>query len=370
MKNSTLDKIYHWYVVKRYSMHTHRGSWMLTRSYINDYKRGVKNFINIHKAHRAGFCYSDYLVLGIEDRRDKCLTTRDYCSLHPFNGSCSAWIDDKLTLKYILNGTSLQQYMPEYYFQINNSDSILALTDNTSEFTDFTVDSIIRLLEEKKCLAFKKIKASLGAGFIKAEFIQYDNVYLLNSKKFSRKQLYEELCSLNDYLVMEFLEPHPQFAKYSKESLGCLRYLIGRRLSGDMVEILSFMRFGTKQSGSVENYNAGGILTYVKNGIYNGGHMLDFKTMKDISVSHHPNNNEELRGYIPKWSEIEQVAFKIADLLPQLNYMGIDFAITKDEKIKILEVNSLTSLDAMELEQSVYDMPHGDFFKERLELLQ
>ncbi len=366
MRNSTIDKIYHWYVVKRYSMHTNRGSWMLTRSYINDYKwGGVNDYIKIHKAHKAGFCYNDYLILDIDNRTDKCLTTRDYCSLHPFNGNCSAWIDDKLTLKYILNGTSLQQYMPEYYFQINNSNSILPLTDCPTEFTDTVIDNIIRLLENKKCLAFKKIKASLGVGFIKAEFVQ-DNSYRLNGISYSREQLREELYKLTDYLVMEFLEPHPQFAKFSKESLGCLRYLVGRRLSGELVEILSFMRLGTKQSGSVENYNAGGILTYVKNGMYNGGHMLDVKIMKDISIIRHPDNNEEIKGYIPHWDEVKGVALKIACLLPQLSYMGIDFAITKDNKLKILEINSLTSLDCMELEESVYDMPQGEFFKERL----
>lgn len=44
MKNSFIDKIYHWYVSKRYSMHTHRGSWMLTRCFIDDYKQGGEKF--------------------------------------------------------------------------------------------------------------------------------------------------------------------------------------------------------------------------------------------------------------------------------------------------------------------------------------
>ncbi len=136
--------------------------------------------------------------------------------------------------------------MPEYYFQIDNSDRILSLTDRPTEFSDIAIDDIIRLLEEKKCLAFKKIKASLGAGFIKAEFVQENNSYMLDGISYNREQLSEELYKLNDYLVMELLEPHPQFAKFSKESLGCLRYLVGRRLSGEPVEILSFMRFWNK----------------------------------------------------------------------------------------------------------------------------
>lgn len=169
---------------------------------------------------------------------------------------------------------------------------------------------------------------------------------------------------------MELLEPHEEFARFCKSSVGCLRYLIGRRLSGEAVEILSFMRLGTIKSGSVENYNAGGILTYVKDGFYNGGHILDFKTNKDTLISEHPDNGVELKGEIPHWNEIKTIAFRIAKMLPQLEYMGIDFTLTKDGKVKVLEINSLTSLDAMELEESVFDMPNGDFYKERLELLR
>ncbi len=370
MKNTAIDKIYHWYVSKRYSMQTFRGSWMLTRLFINDYKwGGVRKFLKIYKAHKAGFCYSDFIMLDIENRTDKFLTTRDYCSLHPLNGVFSAWIDDKLTLKYILNGTELQHYMPDYYFQIDTPCCILPLTDCPVKYSEASIESIIKLLEDKKRLAFKKIKASLGIGFIKAEFNEEESIYKLNGEKYNYQELNEELHKLKDYLVMELLEPHPQFTKYSSESIGCLRYLIGRRLSGKVVEIISYMRLGTKRSGSVENYNAGGILTYVRDGDFKGGHIHDVETNTDMKVEKHPDTGELIEGNIPKWSEIKSVAFKVAQLLPQMNYMGFDFCVTNDDKIKILEINSLTSLDAMQLEESVYDMPQGDFFKERLGLL-
>lgn len=70
--------------------------------------------------------------------------------MHPFNGIYSSWIDDKLTLKYILNGTELHSTMPEYYFQINNCDNILPLSDYpATDDNKISIDSLIQLLNEK-----------------------------------------------------------------------------------------------------------------------------------------------------------------------------------------------------------------------------
>ena len=56
--------------------------------------------------------------------------------------------------------------------------------------------------------------------------------------------------------------------------------------------------------------------------------------------------------------------------MPQLSYMGIDFCVTNDERVKVLEINSLTSLDCLQTDCSIFDVPGGSFFKERLEKKQ
>ena len=57
----------------------------------------------------------------------------------------------------------------------------------------------------------------------------------------------------------------------------------------------------------------------------------------------------------------------VADTLPQLSYLGIDFCITNDNRIKIIEINSHSSLDAIQAGGSIFDYFGGDFFKERLD---
>lgn len=368
MKNSFLDKIYHYYVSKRYGMKTFRGSWMLTRRYINDYKSSKWGEIfKVHSVHKLGFVYEDYKILDSRYEKRKYLNNRDYYSLHPLNGNESFWIDDKLTLKYILNGTYLGKYLPKYYFQINDSTQILPLTDVDANVEKASVEDVISMLEKKRELAFKKIKASLGEGFIKAEYRGNDN-YQFNGRKCNRVIAIEQLSQMRDYLVMELLRPHPMIKQFSDKSVGSLRFQIGRKLSGEIINMFSYLRVGTEVSDSVENYAAGGVLTFVNmtDGSFEGGHILDKSTLKDIIISDHPDTNANIKGSIPFWDEIKTVARNIAKMLPQMNYMGIDFCVTDKDEVKILEINSLTSLDAIQLEQSIYDMPCGEFFRERL----
>ena len=71
-------------------------------------------------------------------------------------------------------------------------------------------------------------------------------------------------------------------------------------------------------------------------------------------------------GVIPYWQDIKRAAHTIADALPQMTYMGIDFCVTHDNRIKIIEINSLTSLDSFQIDKSIFDTTGGCIFRERL----
>lgn len=366
MKNPLLKEIYHILLCKRYKRLTFRGGWMLTHLFYEDYKNRKGPLWKIALAHLNGWSYSDWSILGITNKnKNTYLSTKDYCLLHPLNGSYSTWIDDKLILKYILNGTALGQYMPDYYYQITENSQIYSLMDLDTVKYGSNIESIIRLLENKRLLAFKLIKSSLGVGFYKAEYVCGQG-YFLNGKKYSKEELDRKIKSFRGYLVTEYLLPHPQFAKYCSNSIGCLRYTIGRKKDGDLVNISSFMRIGTTKSNFVENYAAGGVLVLLHNGYFKNGNILDSIKDKNIEITVHPDNGIKLEGYIPQWSKIVEISNCLATVMPQLSYMGIDFCITNDEQIKIIEINSLPSLDGLQFGGSIYNTSAGEFFKERL----
>ena len=365
MKNPFLKTLYHSYIVKRHPGLSFRGGWILTHLFYKDYLAHKGNWLSVMNAHRKGWSYSDWCILGInEANRRHYLSTYDYCSLHPLNGNYSSWIDDKLILKYILHGTEAGSYMPDYYFQIDDKGCILPLMDYVAEDREADIHSIVALLKERGCLAFKLMKGSLGKGFYKAAY--QDGIFLLNGESMNEEKFISRISTLRGYIVTEFLKPHAVFKKYCDKSVGCLRYIIGRRLDRSLCDIYSFMRIGTSKSNYVENYNSGGVLMVVRNGSFTNGNVLDFETNRNRVVANHPDNNLALKGEIPHWDRVVEAAHTIARVLPQMVYMGIDFCVTEDDRVKVIEINSLTSLDSIQTDKSIYDTDAGEFFRERL----
>ena len=330
---------------------------------ITDYKKkcGLNPF-QIAEIHRRGFTVNDWFVLRMtKDNYKKFLSTKDYFSIHPINGKYSEWIDDKLTLKYMLNGTVLSKIMPDYYYMIDDAGKVKALMDCPEEKEHPSLEDIVALLEDKGTLALKMEKGRLGVGFYKAEF--KDGRYFLNKKAMNRAELLQSMSALKEYIVQEFLFPHPFFADFCPGTANTLRY-VACRVDGRLQFFKSYARFGTKTSGLVENFGRGGVLCYIdENGNFKNGYVRTGKNgyiVKDVTK--HPDSGKELSGTIPHWDDIIDIVEKMGHLFPQLKYLGFDFVVTADEKVKLLEINSQTSLDTIELDVPVFETKVGRAF--------
>jgi hypothetical protein len=290
------------------------------------------------------------------------LSQTQYYAMHPLNGRFSAWIDDKLTLKYLCAGTALDAYMPEYYFQIDEKGNALPLMDHKTN--DPISGGIVALLQEKSELAVKRLAGSIGEGFYKAEY--KNGEYRLNGKTMSEAEFRQQIAALRNYLVIEYLHPHEEMARFCPDTVNCIRCLLGR-MDGKMQPIVRFIRFGTKASGFVENYNAGGVLCYLdENGRFTEGNCIDPQTGKNKVIRYHPDYGTELKGSIPLWDKILLANRELDRYFPQLNYIGIDYVVTDKNEVKILEINSLSSLDTLEMKGSVFHRDCGAFYRSYL----
>lgn len=341
------------------------GVFMLADSYLKDYRDGKVSFGKIFGMHRRGFTVPDWRYLGLN--KQNCagyLSNVQYYGMHPLNGRYSAWIDDKLTLKYLCAGTELDQYMPEYYFHISAGGDILCLPDCPVKKEAAAVEDIAALLRQKGELALKKVAGSIGEGFYRAEYSGGN--YLLNGRMLKEESFCSEIASLREYLVTEFLKPHRELAGYCSDTVNCIRYLLGAR-GGKTLLLKGFIRFGTRQSGFVENYNAGGVLCYLNaDGEFSGGNVVNIESSENRLIREHPDTGRRLEGKIPLWENIVEACRAFHKQFPQLEYLGIDFVVTSNDKVKILEINSLTSLDTIQLDGSILESEAGAFFRERM----
>ena len=339
--------------------------YRIWKNFLSDYKKNPLHMLRTFAIHRRGFTLSDWELQGLsKDNYKTYLTSRAYSGMHPINGYYSKIIDDKMVIKYVFSGTPVGKYMPDYYYLIDEQGVIRPMMDAGGLSRNPAVDDVVALLKENGKLALKLITGSIGKGFYKAEY--KDGEFYVNDKQMSRDDFETFVGSLRNYIVSEYLTTHPYLSTFWPDTANTLRYLVGS-VNGEWRLIKSYIRFGSKKSGVVENFNAGGVLSYIdENGHFRGGYVMGKKGRQSYSVAidRHPDTNQVLDGDIPCWDEIRKCAEGIEKLLPQTKYLGFDFVVTDKDQVKLLEINSLTSLDTIQLDCSILDTENGKWFFE------
>lgn len=341
------------------------GGRALAGSFLKDFKHSRLGFKEIIDIHDKGFTVEDWMFCRINDKnyRDY-MSSAQYMSLHPINGEYSKYIDSKLDLKKLCLNTQLNKYLPDYYFQIDRNGNLIALSECPIEYKAATLKDILDLLEIKKELAIKVLSGSLGEGFIKAEF--KDGKYILNGENLDKEECISRIKGLRNYLITEYLQPHIDIAKVFPYTTNTIRYLVGID-DGNVITIKKFIRFGTKTSNFVDNYAAGGVLCFINDyGKFNVGNILNEDKSSNVEILYHPDTGSLLNGEIPLWKCIENITKEFCSTFPQFRYLGFDYVVTSNNKIKILEINSLTSLDALQFDGSILQGNAGSFFKKLL----
>lgn len=337
----------------------------LAEQFLKDYHEKRLPVHKIAGIHGKGFSVESWLFYELDaEKSTGYLSDAAYSSLYPLNASFSSWIDDKLTLKYLCYGTPLDQYMPAYYYQLDENGEILCLPDCPNKQQKATVADIAQLLRSKGTLALKLICSTYGVGFYKAEY--HDGIYALNGNEMDKTAFLDKLKSLKNYLITEYFYPHPALHPFCRKTPGSIRYIAGS-IAGEPEMLISGMAMGTKESGFVDNA-AGHIWCKLDaEGYFSSGEVVDPETLKGTTVLLHPDTQAKLEGRVPHWEEIKQAVKTFCAHFPQLKYMGFDFVVTSDDRVIILEINSLSALDCFQNStNSVFDMPAGAFFQNKL----
>ena len=262
---------------------------------------------------------------------------RDYLSdwayfrLFPLNGTgYSDWIDDKLTTRQVLD--KYRQYLPACYFSIRKG-TVQPSLDQTGE----GLAALLRVIQEKGPLAFKKAAGSFGKGFYKVA--AGDGGYLVNDRTFTAEELAEFVRTLDGYLVTEFIRPHPAIATIYPKAANAIRLMVIKEEDQPAFLANAIIRFATDQSGGRDNA-ATGIIAAVLDpltGAYEKGCLITAEGLRQ--VDHHPDTGSRIGGAIPGWPAMVELVLEMADYLDHLSWLGFDIVVT-DSGFKLLEINS------------------------------
>ena len=276
-----------------------------------------------------------------------------YFMLHPLNHHFKMWVNDKLTLKYILNSNGCEASMPEYYLYVENDNQYTYLMDSPSNI-EKNEDYILNLLKHKGCLAMKPNSGTSGGlGFIKLE-LRGDTIYE-NNRPIDDARYKEIISNMKNYIVTEYVKQHEDLAKIWGNSECTLRVIMVKNPKDDVYNeskwscTVSYARFGSSVSGGASNLSSGGI-----------GIGFDFETgeFNDFSIRYkkfcedgntilyqHPDTKVTWKGQkLPNWEYVKGMLKNICEHVSSLSYLGFDVIITPDG-MKLCEINTHPACD-------------------------
>ena len=270
-----------------------------------------------------------------------------YFMLHPLNHHFKIWVNDKLTLKYILNSTECADIMPEYYLYVENDGSYTYLMDCPG-YIKKDENFLWNLLSDKKVLAIKPNSGTGGKGFIKLE-IREGTLYE-NNKTIDKKRFSEILESLRNYIVTEYVYQHPELVRIWPASECTLRVVMCKNAKRKLFEndfwscVVSYARFGSSIGGSASNLSSGGIGIGFdfENGIFSesGVRYKQFCTDDIWRIKKHPDTKVEWGAFsLPNYDIVKQKIYQVCNYISSLSYLGLDIIITKNG-MKLCEINT------------------------------
>ena len=276
-----------------------------------------------------------------------------YFMIHPINHHFRIWVNDKLSLKYVLNSNGCEDTMPEYYLYVENNGTYTYLMDAPK---DICKDEhfILNLLKRKGTLAVKPNSGTSGGrGFMKLEY--RDGQIIENNKPITQDEFAQIVSQLKNHIVTEYAYQHKDIARIWPLSECTLRVIMVKVPSDDPYAaldwkcIVSYARFGTSVSGGASNLSSGGI-----------GIGFDFETgrFKDFGIRYkrfcpdgvwkcteHPDTHVVWKNEsLPNWEFVKNKIKQVCAHISSLDYLGFDVIITPNG-LKFCEINTHPAAD-------------------------
>lgn len=276
-----------------------------------------------------------------------------YFMLHPMNHHFRIWVNDKLSLKYVLNSSGCEDVMPDYYLYIENNGTYTYLM-NCPDDIPKDKDFLWNLLSQKRILAMKPNSGTSGGlGFIKLELT--DEALLENNKPIDMARFAEIRDSMRNYIVTEYAHQHADLSRIWPYSECTLRVIMCKDVKSDFYApatwscAISYARFGTAVNGGASNLSSGGV-----------GVGFDFETGRYFDrcirykkycpdgiwrLQEHPDTHAVWHSAaLPNWELVRTKIERICQHLSSLSYLGLDIIITQ-EGMKLCEINTHPAMD-------------------------
>lgn len=322
-----------------------------TKKFANKYLRTVNAELDnpayekeyVKWAHEHGFFAECAYAYGLnDDNYTNYLSDYDYYLIWPLNSWQKIWINDKLTLKYLLANTEYDSLMPKYYYY-NSNGAMMALLDNPYKNKEYVFEDFLRILDEKGAIACKPCNGTTSLGFFRIS--NKNGRFYKDDQEISICDLEKLVQAQKNYIFTEYLRPSKYFERYSP-LIHTLRLVVLNENGYNPQIIAGYLRIPNSLTGSANyvvltgaNQNKYNIFMDLntETGEYGPGKLTYVDRVLDATT--HPDLNVPLSGLIENYDELVKQVLGIARRINTVSYMGFDIGII-DDGFKIMEINS------------------------------
>lgn len=305
-------------------------------------------------AMSRGFFPGRVMLYGLTEENYKdYLPDYNYFMIHPVNHHFRIWVNDKLTLKYVLNSNGCEDTMPKYYLYVENNGDYTYMMDAPADVPK-DKDFLFNLLKKEGTIAAKPNSGTSGGrGFMKLEY--RDGVIYENNRPITKAEFDAFLPQMGNYVVTEYCYQHEDLARIWPESECTLRVIMVKLPRENHCEaskwqcVISFARFGATTSGGASNLSAGGIgvgFDFETGAFQDTGlRYRRFCESGDWVVTEHPDTHVAWKGFcLPHWTQVRETIERVCKHIDSLDYLGLDIIITPDG-FKFCEINTHPAAD-------------------------
>lgn len=324
-------------------------------SFCDDVLGGKFGPREVTRALRMGFEPSVMRLLRVDSGQGgRYLSNEEYYAGHPYNGAYSSWIDDKLTLRYVLS--KYAEVFPGHYASFSNG-TMRRLPDWPDEVPfSASIGSISELLAFEGALAVKRLGGCGGEGFAAVRFDGKSGCALVNGKRVSLKGLGAELESLGgSCIVTAYVEQCRRYAEVWPSAAHCIRIQTVKEGGAPSRPLFNFIRWGCEGQRYATGHTAGGAVfscADFEGGFVERAYQFDGVAVRELS--RHPDTGVDLVGEVPNWRLMVDKCLEMHDYLSELSYVGWD-VVSTDDGFRVLEANSLSALAPVQLFEPVME---------------
>lgn len=319
--------------------------WVFLRSEFENVRRYENSWRKRLWLYRRGFLSSKDALWDLsEGTVNQYLSDYEYRQLGQIESPYDVGLDNKLLFHWLLSPTD-ERLLPSVYGLVRDSGFV----DLNGFDCIGSVDELEGRVREQP-LVLKPVTAAKGDGITLLD--QQDGSFRVNGRPVKREGLQSILSTDRDLLITERVAQAPYAAQVYPDATNTIRLLTMVDPKTDEPFIASAVhRFGTSESGHVDNWSRGGVSAEIDRETGELGRVVRQTPTEGGTVTWmdaHPDTGVEIAGTVlPGWERVTETVLDLATRYAGLwPHVGWDVVITDDGgSIGILEGES-QSVDA------------------------